>query len=75
MARQPKKVRKDNEPFEVYYEVEYLGDGDHNHFGEKYIATHHAKGYNYEKPFTLSKAKEIAKSCDGKIVKVTRSYL
>lgn len=72
-----KKVRKiePKRPFKVDYEVEYIGDGDHCHYGEKYVISHSAKGIYLDKPLTLSKAKEIAKDRNGKVIKVSRTYL
>ena len=62
-------------PFEVNYEVEYLGDGDHCHLGEKYIISHTTKGMHFDKPLTLQQAKEISKERKGKVIKVSRTYI
>ena len=62
-------------PFQVDYEVEYLGDGDHCHLGEKYIISHTTNGMYFDKPLTLQQAKKIAKEENGKVIKVSRTYL
>lgn len=75
MTIKKNKKLENVKPFEISYEVEYLGDGDHCFLGETYIHTHHNIGYSSKRPITLKEAKKFAKENNGKVVKVSRTYL